>query len=68
MLCFHWLVKRAWYFVTDRVIQLWEIFLCVCTCSAIYVTSSKIVHAYLWIILYAYLSSSGLKRQPSPLI
>ena len=67
MLCFHWLVKRAWYSVTDRVIQLRELFLRVCVCSAIHIISSKRVHAYLWIILYAYLSSLGLKRQPSPL-
>lgn len=67
MLCFHLPVKRAWYSVTDRAIQLWELFLHVCVCSAIYITS-KTVYAYLWIILYAYLSSSGLKRQPSPLM
>jgi len=47
MLRFHWLVKRAWYFVTEMIIQLRELFLCMCVRSAIYITYSKIVHAYL---------------------
>lgn len=65
MLCFHWLVKSVWCFVTDRVIQLQELFLRVCVYSAIYITSFRTVHAYFWIILYAYFPSSGLKTAQS---
>lgn len=66
MLCFHWLVSRVWYFVTGRVSQLQELFLCLCVCSEIYVTFSKIVYAYFGIVLYAQLAQGSKAAQTTP--
>lgn len=43
-----------------------ELFLCLCVCSEIYVTFSKIVDAYFGIVLYAELAQGSKAAQTTP--